>query len=80
MSLLEAIAYESIAVALMIGITGSLFLEPVAKYGQEEAKAHVFQSFLDNKSLGGLMITDRTSVPMRFQCVHPFASLTTVIR
>ena len=58
LSLLEATAYESIAVALMIGITGSLFLEPVAKYGRKEAKAHVFQSFLSNKSLGGLMITE----------------------
>ena len=58
LSLLEATAYESIAVALMIGITGSLFLEPVAKYGREEAKAHVFKSFLNNKSLGGLMITE----------------------
>jgi len=58
LSLLEATAYESIAVALMIGISGSLFLEPVGKYGQEEAKTHVFQAFLKNKSLGGLMITE----------------------
>jgi len=58
LSLLETTAYESIAVALMVGITGSLFLEPVAKYGQEAAKAHVFQSFLSNKLLGGLMITE----------------------
>ena len=58
LSLLEATAYESIAVALMIGINGSLFLEPVAKYGREEAKAHFFQSFLNNRSLGDLMITE----------------------
>ena len=58
LSLLEATAYESIAVALMIGITGSLFLEPVGKYGREEAKAHIFQSFLSNNFLGGLMITE----------------------
>ncbi len=58
LSLLEATAYESIAVALMMGISGSLFLEPVAKYGQEEAKAHVFQSILSDKALGGLMITE----------------------
>jgi len=58
LSLLEATAYESIAVALMIGICGSLFLEPVAKYGREDVKTHVFQSFLSNKSLGGLMITE----------------------
>jgi len=51
LSLLEATAYESIAVALMIGINGSLFLEPVAKYGQEKARAHVFQSFLNNEQI-----------------------------
>jgi len=58
LSLLEATAYESIAVALMIGISGSLFLEPVGKYGREEAKAHVFRAFLEKKPLGGLMITE----------------------
>ena len=58
LSLLEATAYESIAVALMIGICGSLFLEPVAKYGQAEAKSHVFHTFLNQNALGGLMITE----------------------
>jgi alkylation response protein AidB-like acyl-CoA dehydrogenase len=58
LSLLEATAYESLAVALMMGISGSLFLEPVAKYGQPETKAHVFQSFQNDYALGGLMITE----------------------
>lgn len=58
LSMLEATAYESIAVALMLGINGSLFLDPVAKYAQEETKAHVFQKFLNNRPLGGLMITE----------------------
>jgi len=58
LSLLEATAYESIAVGLMMGISGSLFLEPVGKYGQEEAKRHIFKSFLSRVSLGGLMITE----------------------
>ncbi len=58
LSLLEASAYESLAVGLMMGISGSLFLEPVGKYGQEEAKRHIFTSFLDTVSLGGLMITE----------------------
>ena len=53
LSLLEATAYESIAVALMIGISGSLFLEPVGKYGREKAKAYVFQTFLKNKTDAG---------------------------
>lgn len=58
LSLLEAASYESIAVGLMMGISGSLFLEPIAKYGQDEAKRHVLKTFLDSPCLGGLMITE----------------------
>ena len=58
LSLLQATAYESIAVGLMMGISGSLFLEPVGKYGQEEARRRIFKSFLETVSLGGLMITE----------------------
>jgi len=58
LALLEATSYESIAVGLMMGINGSLFLEPVTKYGQEAAKTGVFESFLRGPSLGGLMITE----------------------
>ena len=58
LALLEAVSYESIAVGLMMGINGSLFLEPVSKYGQEEIKAEIFDSFLSSCALGGLMITE----------------------
>ncbi len=58
LALLEAASYESLAVGLMMGINGSLFLEPVAKYGQHEAQTHVYKSFLGGSSLGGLMITE----------------------
>jgi alkylation response protein AidB-like acyl-CoA dehydrogenase len=58
LSLLEATSYESIAVGLMLGINGSLFIEPVVKYGQTEAKSHVLNTFLTKPSLGGLMITE----------------------
>ena len=58
LALLEATAYESLAAGLMMGISGSLFLEPVGKYGQEKAKKRVFTSFLNTVSLGGLMITE----------------------
>lgn len=58
LALLEAISYESIAVGLMMGINGSLFLEPVTKYGQEVARTEVYKSFLGGPSLGGLMITE----------------------
>jgi alkylation response protein AidB-like acyl-CoA dehydrogenase len=58
LALLEAISYESIAVGLMMGINGSLFLEPVSKYGQEKTKTEIYSSFLNSSSLGGLMITE----------------------
>lgn len=58
LALLEAASYESIAVGLMMGINGSLFLEPVTKYGQLEARTQVYESFLNSPSLGGLMITE----------------------
>ena len=58
LALLEAISYESIAVGLMMGINGSLFLEPVSKYAQEKTKKDVYKSFLRRSSLGGLMITE----------------------
>lgn len=58
LALLESTAYESIAVALALGINGSLFLEPVAKYSSEPAKQHVFDRFLNHNAIGGLMITE----------------------
>ena len=58
LALLEAISYESIAVGLMMGINGSLFLEPVSKYSQEKTKTEIYHSFLNSSSLGGLMITE----------------------
>ena len=58
LALLETASYESIAVALMLGINGSLFLDPVAKYGQDDIKKHVFNRFLKDRTLGGLMITE----------------------
>jgi alkylation response protein AidB-like acyl-CoA dehydrogenase len=33
-------------------------LQPVGKYGQNEAKAAVFKRFLEEKTMGGLMITE----------------------
>jgi alkylation response protein AidB-like acyl-CoA dehydrogenase len=58
LALLEAISYESLAVGLMMGINGSLFLEPVSKYAQATTKIETYNSFLNSSSLGGLMITE----------------------
>ena len=42
----------------MFGINYALFLQPVGKYGQEELKQKVFKRFLEEKTMGGLMITE----------------------
>ena len=56
--LLAAASYESLALSLTFGINSALFLQPVGKYGQEEAKKAVFKRFLEEKTMGGLMITE----------------------
>jgi alkylation response protein AidB-like acyl-CoA dehydrogenase len=57
-SVLEASSYESLALSLTVGINGALFLQPVAKYAEESVKPAVFERFLHQKALGGLMITE----------------------
>lgn len=57
-ALLEAASYESLALSLTFGINSALFLQPVGKYGLDEAKASVFKRFLEQKNMGGLMITE----------------------
>ncbi len=57
-AVVEAASYESLALALIFGINWALFLQPVAKYGQEEAKQPVFNGFLRERKMGGLMITE----------------------
>ena len=56
--LLAAASYESLALSLTFGINSALFLQPVGKYGQEDAKTAVFKRFLEEKTMGGLMITE----------------------
>ena len=57
-AVIEAASYESLALALIFGINWALFLQPVAKYGQEEARQPVFNGFLRERKMGGLMITE----------------------
>lgn len=58
LSLLEAASYESLALSLTFGINSALFLQPVAKYAQEEVKAPIFDRFMHHQNMGGLMITE----------------------
>jgi alkylation response protein AidB-like acyl-CoA dehydrogenase len=56
--LLAATSYESLSLSLTFGINSALFLQPVGKYAQEEVKAGIFRRFIEEKNMGGLMITE----------------------
>jgi alkylation response protein AidB-like acyl-CoA dehydrogenase len=56
--IVSAASYESLALGLTLGINWGLFLQPVAKYANEEIKSSVFKSFVEDKKMGGLMITE----------------------
>ena len=58
LAMLEATGYQSLPLSLMMGINGALFLQPLAKYGQESAKREVLGRFLQGRRMGGLMITE----------------------
>jgi alkylation response protein AidB-like acyl-CoA dehydrogenase len=55
---ISAASYESLAIGLTLGINWGLFLQPVAKYANEEIKGSVFKGFVKDKKMGGLMITE----------------------
>lgn len=58
LGVLDAASYESLPLSLTFGINLGLFLEPVAKYGQESVKKGIFDRFLNKQNMGGLMITE----------------------
>jgi alkylation response protein AidB-like acyl-CoA dehydrogenase len=58
LALLSMAAYESLALSLTFGINSALFLQPFARYAQNEVKAPVFKRILEDKNMGGLMITE----------------------
>ena len=58
LGLLAAASYESLSLSLTFGINIALFLEPVSKYANEIVKKGIFDRFLENQNMGGLMITE----------------------
>lgn len=58
LGILEAASYESLPLSLTFGINIALFLEPVAKYAKKEIKAPIFERFMKERNMGGLMITE----------------------
>lgn len=58
LAVLEAAAYESLPLSLMMGISGALFAEPMAKYADPSVAEPVFARLRNEGALGGLMITE----------------------
>lgn len=58
LTVLETTGYESLPLCLTVGINGGLFLQPLGKYGSDAIKRPVFDAFLRNGKMGGLMITE----------------------
>lgn len=57
-AVLEVSSYESLALGLMMGINGGLFLQPLGKYGDPAVQREVFPRFVEGQAMGGLMITE----------------------
>lgn len=57
-AVLEASSYESMALGLMMGINGGLFIQPVGKYGHPALRAEVLRRMAEGTAMGGLMITE----------------------
>ena len=58
LAMVDSASYESLPLALTLGINFGLFLEPVAKYAHETVKKDIFDRFLTQQNMGGLMITE----------------------
>ncbi|MDA3613481.1 acyl-CoA dehydrogenase family protein [Polluticaenibacter yanchengensis] len=58
LEILSAASYESLPLSLTFGINIALFLEPLSKYGNPDIQDKIFKRFLEDKAMGGLMITE----------------------
>lgn len=58
LAVLSAASYEALALSLIFGINYALFIQPVTKYARELIKPGIFKRFLEDKAMGGLMITE----------------------
>lgn len=58
MALVSTAAGHSLELSLMLGITSSLFLMPVARYAAPEVRNTVLTDFLQRRLLAGMMMTE----------------------
>jgi alkylation response protein AidB-like acyl-CoA dehydrogenase len=57
-AVMEEAAYHSLALGLTMGISGGLFMQPVAKYADAEVAQRILPRLASGGCLGGLMITE----------------------
>jgi alkylation response protein AidB-like acyl-CoA dehydrogenase len=58
LEVIETTSYYSLPLGLTLGITGSLFLVPMAKHAKPEVRDPLMKTFLTTPALGGIMITE----------------------
>lgn len=58
LTLLETCSYHSLPLSLIAGINGALFLQPLSRSGDDALQASIFRRFMEQKAMGGLMITE----------------------
>ena len=58
LNVIETTSYYSLPLGLTLGITGSLFLCPMAKHATPQLRDPILKTFLETPALGGMMITE----------------------
>lgn len=58
LSMVSTAAYHSIELALLLGITSSLFVLPVSRHAQVDVRQRVLADFRARRLLGGMMMTE----------------------
>ena len=56
--IVSAASYESLSLGLTFGINWGLFLQPFNKYANSKVKDSIFNGFVADRKMGGLMITE----------------------
>jgi alkylation response protein AidB-like acyl-CoA dehydrogenase len=58
MTLIATVAHHSLELSLLLGITSSLFVLPVGRYANPEARQRVLADFQQRRLLAGMMMTE----------------------
>lgn len=56
--MLDVMSYQSMSLGLMMGINGALFVQPVAKYADQQVAERILTRMAEGHAMGGLMITE----------------------